>query len=481
MQPWARKSLASLEAEANRSAESGRRLHRGLGLWDLTSLGIGCTIGAGIFVLTGTAAAGHAGPAVSLSFVLAAFACVCAALCYGELASMIPISGSAYTYAYATLGELVAWIIGWSLMLEYLMAAATVAVGWGGYFNSFIAELGISLPPILTTPPMVRTPGGQWELRGLVNLPAATIVFACTLVLSLGVRQSAHANNVMVLTKLLVIVLVIAFGASHVDVANWDPFIPEYVPETGAFGWPGVMTAAGIVFYAYIGFDAVSTSAQEAHNPRRTVPLSLIITLAICTVLYVGMSLVVTGLAPYSKLGVPHPVFVAVDSVGQSLAWLKPLVNVGAVVGLASAVLTTLYGQTRIFYAMSKDGLLPPAFSRVNARSEVPTHGTWYTGLLATALAGLLPIDVLGELVSIGTLMAFAIVCVGVVILRKSQPEAPRAFRVPGGFFVAIFGGLSCVWLMLSLPRDTWVRLFFWLALGLAVYFCYGSRNSRLR
>jgi APA family basic amino acid/polyamine antiporter len=300
-------------------------------------------------------------------------------------------------------------------------------------------------------------------------------------VLSLGINQSAFFNNLMVLAKLAVILLVIAFGAWYVDVGNWQPFIPENAGESGQYGWSGVVRAAGVVFFAYVGFDAVSTSAQESRNPRRTVPLALLLTLVICTVLYVGMSLVVTGLAPYTSLGVPHPVYVAVDQAGSALAWLKPVISVGAIAGLGSAILTTLYGQTRVFYSMAQDGMIPRIFARVNPRTRVPTHGTWYTGIIAALIAGFFPIDVLGELVSMGTLMAFAIVCGGVLVLRRTHAQLPRAFRVPFGGPVAVAGIVTCVWLMISLPLDTWIRLVVWLVIGFAIYFGYGYRNSRLR
>ncbi len=482
MQIWARKSIASLQAEAGYDTDERRGLRRSLGVWNLSSLGIGCTIGAGIFVLTGTAAANYAGPAVALSFVLAAAACLCAALCYGELASMIPVAGSAYTYAYATMGELVAWVIGWNLVLEYLIAASTVAVGWSGYFTAFLAEQGANLPSLLTQPPLARAADGTWAASAaLGNVPAAAIVIASTAVLATGIRESAFFNNLMVAVKLIVIVLVIAFGSLYVDPANWHPFVPPGTGVAGQFGWSGVTTAAGIVFFAYIGFDAVTTSAQEARDPRRTVPLALLITLVVCTVLYVAMSLVMTGLAPYASLNVPHPVFVAVDRAGSALAWLKPIVSLGAIFGLASAILTTLYGQSRVFFSMARDGLIPPAFADVHPVSRVPTRGTWYAGMGSAVVAALLPIDVLGELVSIGTLMAFAIVCAGLIVLRRTQPDAPRAFRAPCGPLVAILGVITCVWLMWSLPVDTWFRLAVWLTIGFAIYAAYGIRRSHLR
>lgn len=479
MSLWARKDIhaAVLASEAGGATS----LKRSLGVVDLCMIGIGCTIGAGIFVLTGTAAASFAGPAIVFSFLIAAVACLCAALCYAELASVIPVAGSAYTYAYTTLGELVAWVIGWSLALEYLMCASTIAVGWSGYFTSFLAEVGIHLPASLTQPALMHS-AGKWSLAGgLINLPAVALVLGLTWVLSLGIRESTFFNNLMVMVKLAVILLVIGFGAAYINAAYWDPFVPPNTGVSGEFGWSGIMRAAGIVFFAYIGFDAVSTSSQEARNPRRDVPLALIATLVICTALYIAMSLVMTGMAPYTALNVPDPVFVAVDHAGPQLAWLKPIVSLGAIVGLASATLATLYGQTRIFYSMSVDGLIPPAFSQLHPRHATPMQGTWYTGLIAAVIAGGVPINVLGELVSIGTLFAFAIVCVGVLILRRRAPDLPRAFRTPWVGVVAVGGTLSCAYLMYSLPPDTWVRLAVWLAIGMTVYIVYGYRHSKLR
>jgi APA family basic amino acid/polyamine antiporter len=483
MSIWSRKSIDVLLAGAEQPPQDQPCLKRTLGTWNLTSIGIGSTIGAGIFVLTGTAAADYAGPAVAISFVLAAIACLCAALCYAELASMIPVSGSAYTYAYATMGELVAWIIGWCLVLEYLLSVSTVAVGWSGYFTAFLADdFGIELPFALVNAPITRGDDGHWIVHAGFNFPAVIITLILTAALSIGIRESAFVNNVMVLVKLLVIVLVIGFGVAYVNTDNWTPFVPENTSGTwGEFGWSGVLRAAGLVFFAYIGFDTVSTSAQEAKEPRRTVPLGLIYTLVICTVLYVAMSLVMTGIAPYTDLSVPHPMFVAVDHAGPQLAWLKPVVNIGAMVGLASAILVTLYGQIRIFYSMSRDGIIWPVFSKLHPRFCIPLSGTWICGILGALIAGLFPIEILGELVSIGTLLAFAMVCVGVVVLRRTMPNMKRVFRVPFGVPVAIFGALCCVALMLSLPWDTWIRLIVWMAIGFAIYFGYGYRHSALR
>src|ERR1700733_7858189 len=373
--PWReRKSIAALlrESVADRDSEDRPALRRTLGVWNLTSMGIGCTIGAGIFVLTGTAAS-YAGPAVSLAFCVAAVACLCSALCYAELASMIPVSGSAYTYAYATMGELVAWVVGWNLVLEYLLSVSTIAVGWSGYFGAFLAAQGVTLPPALMEPFFGVGAGSAGGAHaGFVNLPAVAIVLVLTAVLSFGIRESALGNNLMVGAKLLIILLVIAFGALYVNTNNWHPFVPPNTGTPGQFGWSGVLRAAGVVFFAYIGFDVVSTSSQEARNPTRTVPISLLMTLGICTAAYVAMSLVMTGLAPYALLNVPHPVLVAVDRAGPGLIWLKPLVTAGALIGLASAILATLYGQIRIFYCMARDGMIPRAFGQLHPRYRVP-------------------------------------------------------------------------------------------------------------
>jgi len=476
-----RKSMASLQHETE-GGEAGVRLRRGLNIWHLSAIGVGSTIGAGIFVLTGTAAADFAGPAVSLSFLLAAVACLFAALCYAEFASMIPVAGSAYTYAYATMGEFIAWIIGWNLVLEYLLSVSTVAVGWSGYFTSFLADHHLHLSAAVSGPPLTHDEMGRWlATGGIINLPAVAIVVAVTAVLSLGIKESALINSLMVGVKILVILLVIGAGFFFINPSNWHPYIPDNSGTPGHFGWTGVVRAASLVFFAYIGFDAVSTSAQEARDPRRAVSIGLLTSLIVCTVLYIAMSLVLTGLAPYAMLAVPHPVFVAVDHAGPALSWLKPLVSIGAIVGLASAMLATLYGQIRIFYSMARDGMISSVFSRLHPRTCVPTAGTWYAGGAAALVAGFFPIEVLGELVSIGTLMAFAIVCAGVVVLRYTHPQLPRPFRVRFVIPVGLAGVITCLGLMFSLPADTWIRLAVWLAAGIVIYFGYSYRHSRLR
>lgn len=504
------KSLAELMPE---DGDGG--LKRALTATNLVLLGIGAIIGAGIFVLTGTAAAQYAGPAIVLSFVLAGLGCLFAGLCYAEFASMIPVAGSAYTYGYATLGEFVAWIIGWDLILEYLFAASTVAVGWSGYFTAFMTELGITLPPEYTGAPfgvvgthtlvpsqicvdpasggvaidaVSRTPipiadcvsKGFSIIHGIVNVPAMVLILVLTALLVVGIKESARFNNIIVYVKVAIVLLVIGFGFQYVNTANWVPFIPPNTGESGHFGWSGIVRGAGVIFFAYIGFDAVSTAAQEAKNPQRDLPIGILGSLAVCTVLYILMALVMTGIAHYSELNVPHPVFVAIEKAGPSLKWLGYLVNIGAISGLASVVLVMLMGQPRIFYSMARDGLLPAVFGKVHPTFRTPYISTIVTGLVAALIAGIFPIGLLGELVSIGTLLAFVIVCGGIIVLRRTQPGLHRPFKTPLVPLVPILGILICGYMMLGLPVDTWLRLGIWMALGLAIYFLYGRRHSKL-
>lgn len=463
-------------------ADRGGGLRRYLGVTHLTLMGIGGTIGAGIFVLSGTVAAEHAGPAVAISFALAGIGCLCAALCYAEFASLAPSAGSAYAYAYATLGEFPAWLIGWTLVLEYLFSAATVAVGWSGYFGGVAARFGAGLPAAIASAPLAYMPGEGFAASGsLLNLPALAITVGLGLLLARGIGASAAANNLMVLTKVGIVVLVIGAGALFIRPANWVPFIPANRGSFGHFGWSGIFRGAGIVFFSYVGFDMVSTSALEARNPQRDLPISLIASLTICTILYISMSLVITGLAPFRTLDVPQPLLVALGAAGRRLDWLSPLVGVGALIGLASAMLVSLYGQIRIFYSMSADGLLPKMFSTVDPRARVPLFGTLVVVAAAGGVAALFPIQLLGELASIGTLLAFAIVCIGVLVLRRSAPDLPRPFRVPASPYVPLLGIVSCVLLMLTLPLATWIRLIVWTLIGIAIYFGYGrARASRI-
>src|SRR5687768_11991783 len=468
-----RKSIESLRADANTSG-----LRRVLGPVQLTALGVGAIIGAGIFVLTGQAAAQHAGPAIVLSFVLAGIACGFAGLCYAEFASMIPVAGSAYTYAYATMGELLAWIIGWDLILEYSLGASTVAVGWSGYVVSFLSDLGIHIPAEWANPMGAEvTLADGTVTQGIFNFPAAFIALAVTALLVVGIRESASTNSVIVIIKVSVVLLFIAFGAAYVNADNWQPFIPTPTGEKGEFGFSGILTGAGVVFFAYIGFDAVSVAAQEAKNPQKDMPTGILASLAICTLLYIVVALVLTGIVPYTSLNVPDPIAVGIDATG--LSWLKPLVKLGAIAGLSSVILVMVMAQPRIFYAMARDGLLPPVFKKIHPKFKTPHITTVVTGVAVAITAGLFPIGVLGHMVSIGTLLAFAIVCVGVLVLRYKQPHLDRPFRVPGMPVVPILGTLFCFWLMYSLPGETWLRLAIWLVIGLAIYFLYGANAAQ--
>ncbi|HZO20235.1 MAG TPA: amino acid permease [Gemmatimonadaceae bacterium] len=475
---WSKKSIALLQAEA--SGESHETtLKRALTATNLTLLGIGAIIGAGIFVLTGTAAANYAGPAIVLSFILAGLGCLFAGLCYAEFASMIPIAGSAYTYSYATLGEFIAWIIGWDLVLEYLFGASTVAVGWSGYFVSFMKSIGVTMPMEWTQAPFAYTAADGLSRTGaILNIPAMFLIAVLTILLVIGVKESAGFNNIVVAIKVAIIFLVIGFGFMFVNPDNWSPFVPPN-QGPGQYGWDGIVRGAGVIFFAYIGFDAVSTAAQEAKNPQRDMPIGILGSLAFCTVLYILMSLVMTGLVPYTQLNVPDPVYVALAAAGPGLAWLTKLIAVGAMAGLASVVLVMLMGQPRIFYSMARDGLLPAVFGKVHQRFQTPYITTIVTGVVAGVVAGLFPIGILGELVSIGTLLAFIIVCAGIWVLRVRSPELPRPFKTPLVPIVPILGILICGYMMARLPLDTWIRLLVWMAIGLVIYFTYSVRKSR--
>jgi len=449
--------------EALTSNENG--LKKTLSARDLTILGVGAIIGAGIFVLTGIAAAKYAGPAIVLSFVLAGIACALAALCYSELAAMIPVSGSAYSYAYATMGELMAWVIGWDLILEYALASSTVAIGWSGYLNSFLDNIGLHLPHYLTTAYLAD------PAQGFVNLPAVIIILLLTGLLILGIRQSAIFNAVMVFIKLAVIVVFITVGLGNIDTANWSDFTP--------FGFGGVLTGAGVIFFAYIGFDAVSTAAQEAINPEQDVPKGIIGSLLICTVLYILVAGILTGVVSYTELNVAAPIALAIDHMG--LNWLSPIVKLGVITGLTSVMLVLLMGQSRIFYSMAQDRLLPGVFANIHPHYQTPHWSTLIVGSAVALLAGFMPIEKLGELVSIGTLFAFVLVCGGVIVLRKTHPDMPRHFRCPAVPVLPLAGIVVCLALMAGLPLDTWIRLLVWLLIGFLIYFGYGKQHSLLR
>jgi basic amino acid/polyamine antiporter, APA family len=473
-----RKTLEELELQADSDHNS---LKRHLSALNLTLLGVGCVIGAGIFVLTGTAAALHAGPAVALSFIISAFGCLLAGLCYAEFASMIPVSGSAYTYGYATMGEFIAWIIGWDLILEYLFGSATVAVGWAGYVTSFLADFGIVIPPAMCQSPFLFDHTG-WHISGsFINFPAVFIVALMTTLLVIGIKESAKFNNIIVMVKVVVILLFIGFGISHIHIANWTPFVPANTGTFGQFGWSGVLTGAAVVFFAYVGFDAVSTTSQEAINPKRDVPRGILFSLLICTVLYIAVSLVLTGILNYKYLNVEAPIALAINSAGPSLTWLRPIIKIGAIAGLSSVVLVLLLGQSRVFFTMASDGLLWKSFAKTHSKFKTPHITTIVTGSFAALFAGLFPIGLLGEMVSIGTLLAFVIVSIGIILLRKSEPDAVRGFRTPWVPFVPILGAFVCLAQMASLPGDTWIRLIVWMLIGFVIYFTYGRKHSHAR
>jgi APA family basic amino acid/polyamine antiporter len=471
-----RKSVEDLIASG---AAETRGMVRSLGPISLMALGVGGIIGTGIFVLTGTVAAHNAGPGVVISFVLAGLVSAFVALCYAELAALIPVSGSTYTYTYATLGEIFAWIIGWDLILEYGMGAATVAVGWSGYFANMMRSIGLALPPELTAAYFadpVKLADGT-TVHGLFNVPAAAIILLLTALLVRGTRESAVFNNIIVAFKVFVVVAVIVVGASFVNKANWTPFIPENTGTFGEFGWSGIFRGASLVFFAYIGFDAVSTAAQEARNPQRHMPIGILGSLAICTVLYLLMAAVVTGLVHYSSLGVPDPIAVAIDATG--LTWLALIVKLGALAGLTTTMLVLLYGQTRVFFTMSHDGLLPPVFARLHANWRTPAVSQILVGVVGALVAGLTPIRELAEMVNIGTLSAFVLVCGAVIYLRRESPHLHRPFRAPAVPAVPIIGIVSSLALMAALPLLTWGVFTGWMVVGFVIYFGYAKLSGR--
>ncbi|MBA2727579.1 MAG: amino acid permease [Parachlamydiaceae bacterium] len=465
---WTKKSITDL----NENAESGtHRLKRTLGPFDLILLGIGAIVGAGLFSITGIAAAQHAGPAIIISFVIAATACTLAALCYSELASMIPISGSTYTYAYVTMGELVAWIIGWTLILEYAIGAAAVAISWSAYFVSFLHEFDIPVPMMLMASPWHPTHDVNGEMvYGILNLPAVLILGVMSLILTLGIKGSASANAVLVAVKVAVIVVFICVGIQYVKAENYVPFIPENTGIFGEFGWSGILRAAGIVFFAYIGFDCVSTAAQETVNPQKNMPRGILGALSICTVLYILFAFVMVGLISYKELNVAAPAALAIDQT--PFHWLQWMVKLAIIAGFSSVILVLLLGQSRIFYTMACDGLLPKIFSDLHPRWHTPWKSSLALFLLIGPLAAFVPLETLGNMTSIGTLFAFVIVCGGTLILRYTHPEFPRAFRTPWVPLVPILGIATCALLMASLSLDTWLRLIIWLAIGLVIYGC---------
>jgi len=470
-----RKSVQELHAEAE-----AQTLRRALGPWNLVSLGIGAIIGAGLFSLTGIAAAENAGPAIALSFVVAAIGCAFAGLCYSEFASMIPIAGSAYTYSYATMGEFLAWIIGWDLVLEYAVGASTVSISWSAYVVSFLHDLGIDLPAKLVASPFepLRLPDGTM-VHGLINLPAVFIVVVVSLLLMIGIRESARVNAVIVVIKVTVVVVFICLGVFFISRANYTPYIPPNTGEFGHFGWSGIMRAAGVIFFAYIGFDAVSTAAQEARHPQKDMPIGIIGSLVICTVLYVLFSSVLTGMVSYTELGGAAPVATAIDRTPYD--WLKPLVKLAIISGFTSVILVMLLGQSRVFFSMSRDGLLPRIFSDIHPRWKTPWRSNLLFMLFVSLFSAFAPISVVGHMTSIGTLLAFVIVCAGILIMRRTHPDIPRPFKTPLVPLVPILGILVCAAMMYSLGTDNWLRLGGWLAIGQVIYFAYSRHHSKLR
>ena len=476
MNVFRRKSVTQLQADAL----TDHSLKRALGPINLTALGVGAIIGTGIFVLTGTVAAVNAGPAVILSFVFAGVAAIFAALCYSEFASLVPMAGSAYTYGYATMGELIAWIIGWDLILEYALGAVTVAIGWSGYVVSFLADFGIHIPAKLSAArgTQVLLEDGS-SVTAVFNLPAVLIIFVITTLLVVGIKESVNFNNFIVLVKVAVVLLFIAFATGAIKTSNWHPFIPPNAGPRDAFGWSGIMAGAGVVFFAYIGFDAVTTAAQESKNPQKDMPIGIIGSLLICTLLYIVVSAIATGVVPYQELNVPDPIALVADRAG--LGWMSTFIKMGAIAGLSSVILVMLMGQSRIFWTMSNDGLLPQFVNKVHPRFQTPWITSIITGVVVAFFAGLLNVREAASLVSIGTLLAFVIVAVGVLVLRVREPELERPFKAPFVWFVAPAGALSALYLMSALPLHTWERLIIWFALGMIVYFAYGIRKSKLR
>ncbi|MBM7694126.1 APA family basic amino acid/polyamine antiporter [Peribacillus deserti] len=454
----------SIDALIRETEQKDVQLKKELGGFDLTMLGIGAIIGTGIFVLTGVAAAEHAGPALVISFIMSGLACVFAALCYAEFASTVPVSGSAYTYSYATFGELIAWVLGWDLLLEYGFASSAVASGWSGYFQGLIGGFGLHFPHALSS--AYNPKEGTY-----IDLPAIIIVFFITLLLTQGVKKSAKFNTVMVLIKLAVVILFIAVGVWYVKPDNWTPFMP--------FGFDGVATGAATVFFAYIGFDAVSTAAEEVRNPQKNMPIGIISSLAVCTVLYIIVSLILTGIVPYDQLNVKNPVAFALNYINQD--WVAGFISLGAITGITTVLLVMMYGQTRLFYAISRDGLLPSVLSKVSKKKNTPVVNSWITCAIVSFFAGVVPLGKLAELTNIGTLFAFMTVSVGILYLRRNKQQPKTGFRVPFVPVIPILAFLFCGYLALQLPSTTWIAFVIWILIGIVVYFVYGRYHSKLR
>lgn len=474
-----KKSIELLKAEAAQTGSG--TLKRSLGALNLVAIGVGVIIGAGLFSLTGIAAANNAGPAVTLSFIIAAVGCAFSALCYAEFAAMVPVSGSAYTYAYATLGELFAWIIGWDLVLEYSVGAATVGISWSQYLVKFLAEFNIHIPPQLTQSPFesVTLQDGT-IVNGMVNLPAVLVIALITAIIIRGTKSSAFFNVIVVTLKVGVVLVFIGLGWQYIDPANYQPYIPNNTGTFGQYGWSGILRGAGVVFFVFIGFDIVATMAQETKNPKRNMPIGILGSLLVCTVLFILFGYVMTGLANYTEFkDSAAPVAIAIAHTPYK--WLGLAVILAILIGYTSVILVDLLGQSRVFYSMSKDGLLPKVFSQLHPKFNTPSKSNIVLCVFISLFAGFVPISVVGEMTSIGTLLAFVMVCLGILILRKQQPDAERPFKTPFVPAVPILGIVTCLVMMFSLPLDTWIRLIAWLAIGFAVYFLYGRKNSLLR
>ncbi|PVX47830.1 amino acid/polyamine/organocation transporter (APC superfamily) [Flavobacterium sp. 103] len=474
-----KKSIAALKIEAANTGENS--LKRSLGALNLVAIGVGVIIGAGLFSLTGIAAANNSGPAVILSFVIAAVGCAFSALCYAEFASMVPVSGSAYTYAYATLGELFAWIIGWDLILEYSVGAATVGISWSQYLVKFLEKFDIFIPPQLVLSPFeTATLADGSIVRGIVNLPSILIIALITSIIIRGTKGSALFNAIVVALKVGVVIVFIALGWQYIDPANYHPFIPNNTGTFGEFGWSGVLRGAGVVFFVFIGFDIVATMAQETKNPQRNMPIGILGSLLVCTVLFILFGYVMTGLANYTEFkNSAAPVAIAIANTPYE--WLGIAVILAILIGYTSVILVDLLGQSRVFYSMSKDGLLPKVFSELHPKFNTPYKSNIVLCIFISLFAGLVPISIVGEMTSIGTLLAFVMVCLGILILRKKEPNLERPFKTPFVPVVPILGIITCVVMMVSLPFDTWLRLFVWLAIGFIIYFFYGKKRSKLR
>ncbi|WP_342644640.1 amino acid permease [Mucilaginibacter sp. CSA2-8R] len=464
------------------STEEGEHaLKRSLGPVNLILIGIGIIIGAGLFSLTGIAAGQHSGPAVTISFLIAALGCTFAALCYAEFSAMIPVAGSAYTYSYATMGELFAWIIGWDLVLEYSVGAATVAISWSQYLTKFLSWFDLYLPPQLTLSPFETAKAANGDLiTGIINLPAALIVVLVTGIIIRGTKGSALVNAIIVTLKVGVVLVFIAVGWSYISPQNYHPYIPQNTGEWGVYGWSGILRGAGLVFFVFIGFDAVSTAAQEAKNPQRNMPIGIIGSLVICTILFVLFAHVMTGMANYKEfIGSGAPVAIAIEKTPYQ--WLSKAIVLAILIGYTSVILVDLLGQSRVFFSMSRDGLLPKVFSHVHPRFRTPWKSNIVLCAFIAIFAAFVPIRVVGEMTSIGTLLAFVLVCAGILVLRKQQPNLHRPFKTPLVPLVPILGILTCFAMMTFLPADTWLRLIIWLAIGLVIYFTYGRKHSMVR